>query len=661
MVSKALGYILSAVVLMLSSTGVWAEAYLTMSPDNKLQFELTYESGRLTYRLYDSGALVIDETPISITIDEKIYPGGAGVNSVKQRVIDNNIKPTVSTIRSVIKEHANETLVTFSNKSAVRVRVFNDGAAFRWETSLRNKQVIVNTENLAFNFAHDYKLYWPSPNGQGFFSHQENQFEYKETSAVLSNVSQASGPLLVDQGNGRFVLISDVNVEQYPGLWFKGTKSTKINAVFPPYPKQTKLIRDRDLTVIEYDSFLAKTTGKRAYPWRAFVVTDSKGLLSSNLLFTLAAPSRIGNTDWIKPGKVAWDWFNDWNITDVDFDAGINQKTYKNYIDFASENGLEYVILDEGWSVLEPQNLLKVIPEIDMSELVKYAHSKDVGVILWMTSTALQYNFDEAFKTFNEWQVDGLKVDFMQRDDQVMMDFCVAVAEKAAKQKLLVDFHGGSKSTGLQRTYPNVLTQESVMGQEHTKWSRNANPDADLLLPFIRMVVGPMDYTPGVMDNFDAESFRLSFENPASLGTRAHQLAMYVTYLSPLQMLADTPTKYRREPMSMDFLRQVPTTWDETRVLHAEVGESLSIARRHGDKWYISAMTNWEKRALILPLDFLGKGRYQMSYWADGDETGKDAESLSVGVEDISSQSHITLTLSPGGGYVAIIEAKNNE
>jgi alpha-glucosidase len=303
-------------------------------------------------------------------------------------------------------------------------------------------------------------------------------------------------------------------------------------------------------------------------------------------------------------------------------------------------------------------DLLKVIPEIDMPQLVKYAHSKGVGVVLWMTSVALEQNFDKAFKTFDKWQVDGLKVDFMQRDDQVMMDFCVSVAEQAAKQKLLVDFHGGSKPTGLQRTYPNVLTQESVMGLEQTKWSRNANPDMSVLLPFIRMVVGPMDYTPGAMDNFNAENFRLSFENPASLGTRAHQLAMYVSYLSPLQMLADTPTKYRREPASMDFLREVPTTWDETVVLQAEVGQSLSVARRHGDKWYLSAMTNWQSRDLILPLDFLGKGEYQVSYWADGDRSGKDAESLDIGKTEVSNTSHLPISLASGGGYVAIIEAK---
>ena len=658
MVERAGNFLLFTLFIVFSTGPAWSETYITSSPDNNVQFELNYSGGELTYKLYEQGSQVISETPLAIVINEKQYPGESAVTDVKRHVINNEIKPTVATVRATIKEYANETLVTFGNQSAIRVRVFNDGAAFRWETSLAEEEVIVQSEQLAFNFAKDYALYWPSPNGEGFFSHQENMFEHKSVSKVLSTVSPASGPLLVDRGNGRFVLITDVNVESYPGMWFRGTDSKTIYSVFPGYPKQTKLIRDRDLTVSEYHPFLAKTTGQRKYPWRAFVTTDAKGLLNSNLLYTLADPSRIDDTAWIKPGKVAWDWFNHWNLTDVDFEPGINQKTYMNYIDFAAENNLDYIILDEGWSVPGPENLLEVIPQINMPALVDYAHNKGIGVVLWMTLTALDYNFDDAFKAFDKWQIDGLKVDFVQRDDQVMMDFCVQIAEQAAKQQLLVDFHGGSKPTGLQRTYPNVLTHESVMGLEQTKWSRRANPDMAVLLPFIRMVVGPMDYTPGAMDNFSAENFRLSFENPASLGTRAHQLAMYVAYLSPLQMLADTPSKYRREPTSMAFLSQVPTTWDDTVVLNAHVGESLSVARRHGDKWYISAMTNWQARDVLLPLDFLGKGNYKVTYWADGDKTGQKAEALKVGEIKVSAESYLPVTLAPGGGYVAIVEAQ---
>ncbi|TDF35121.1 glycoside hydrolase family 97 protein [Alteromonadaceae bacterium M269] len=657
MTQRVLGYLWLLAIGFFCASFAWAESYVTYSPDKALQLELLYENQTLSYRLLDSDRVIIQPTPISLVIDEQIYPGESRVESVERVLVDSQITPTVPTVRASIREFANETLVTFENQSALRVRVYNDGAAFRWETDLGDKSAIAHSEELSFNFSNNYQLYWPTPNGDGFFSHQESLFERKAASSVSAETRQASGPLLVDLAYGKYLLISDVNVEQYPGLWFRGSGSSTINAVFPPYPKKTKLVRDRDLRVVESENFLAKTTGKRAYPWRAFVLTDAKGLINSNMLYTLADPSRLENTDWIKPGKVAWDWFNDWNLTDVDFEAGINQATYKNYIDFAANHQLDYIILDEGWSVPEPENLLKVVPEIDMPELIEYAHNKGIGVVLWMTSVALERNFEQAFQQFSQWQVDGLKVDFMQRDDQVMMDFCVEVARKAAEHQMLVDFHGGSKPTGLQRTYPNVLTHESVMGLEQTKWSRNANPDMALLLPFIRMVAGPMDYTPGAMDNFHQENFRQSYENPASLGTRAHQLAIYVTYLSPLQMLADTPSKYRREPESMAFLSDVPTTWDETVVLHAEVGEALSVARRSGNKWYVSAMTNWSPRELKLPMDFLGKGRYRLKYWEDGVNVAENASSFKQGQAIVSDGADIRINLASGGGYVAVIEA----
>jgi len=498
-------------------------------------------------------------------------------------------------------------------------------------------------------------LYWPEPNGKGLISHQENGFKRQAASkAPVDKI--ACVPLLVVPGGKRKLLITDVNVEAYPGLWVQGSGRACIESVFPHYPAKTKLNRDRTLVVSEYSNFLAKTKGTRSYPWRAFILANDAGLLTSTMLYTLADPCRLKDTSWIKPGKVAWDWWNAWNITDVPFKAGINQATYKNYIDFASTNKLQYVILDEGWSVKGPDNLLEVIPELDIAKLVRYGESKNVGVILWMTSVSLERRFKEAFEQFSKWGIKGCKVDFMQRDDQVMMDFCVRVAAEAAKRKLIVDFHGGSKPTGLHRTYPNVLTHESVLGLEQSKWSKKASPDMAVLLPFIRMTVGPMDYTPGAMDNSTNAKFRQAFKNPASLGTRCHQLAMYVVYLSPLQMLADTPTKYRKNPKSMAFLQAVPTTWDETVVLKAELGKVVALARRNGKRWFIGALTDWTPRELSFKLDFLAKGKHTLRYWADGPKASEEATDTSTGTAAVKAGSEITIKLAPGGGYAAIIE-----
>jgi alpha-glucosidase len=505
-------------------------------------------------------------------------------------------------------------------------------------------------------FADDYLTYYSKPNGEAYFSHQECEFVRGRVSSVAGPADLASAPILAKVSRNRYLLLTDINVEEYPGLWVVGTPGQSLRAAFPAYPAETRLDGDRDLRVVARANHLAETRGRRSYPWRAFVIADAGGLLRSTLCFRLATPCRLDNTDWIRPGKVAWDWWNHWNLADVDFETGVNQQTYQAYIDFAAENGLDYVILDEGWSEFGPDNLLRVVPAIDMPSLVQYGREKGVGVILWMTSTALERNFDEAFEQFSRWGIVGIKVDFMQRDDQVMMDFCQRVAATAAEHRMLVDFHGGSKPTGLQRTYPNVLTHESVLGLEQSKWGDKASCEMAVLLPFTRMVVGPMDYTPGAMDNYHRNLFKPVHENPGSQGTRCHQLAMYVVYTSPLQMLADTPSKYRQNPESMQFLREVPTTWHNTVVLRADVGNYLAIARRHDKRWFVAAMTNGNPRELELELNFLPPGRYRVRSWADGPQVRANATDISVAERETSSSDKLRVDLSPGGGYVAIIE-----
>jgi alpha-glucosidase len=374
------------------------------------------------------------------------------------------------------------------------------------------------------------------------------------------------------------------------------------------------------------------------------------------MLYNLADPSTGTKADWawIKPGKVAWDWWNAWNITDAGIEKpGVNQATYKAYIDFASANKLEYVILDEGWSVRGPANLLKVVPEINMPELSEYAKSKNVGLILWMTSAALEANFDAAFEQFTKWGIVGLKIDFMQRDDAPMMDFLYRASEEAAKRKMLADFHGGSKPAGLLRTWPNVLTHESVLGLEHNKWGKDANPELVTLQPFIRMVVGPMDYTPGAMVNKPLADHKVVHAAPMSLGTRCHQLGMYVVFLSPLQMLADTPSNYRKNPGSLAFLRDVPTTWDETRVIEAKVGESVVVARRKGTDWYVGGLTNWQPREVQLKFDFLGPGPHQATLFQDGTES-EDGDVAGKTLPANNSAS-MTIKMAAGGGFAAVI------
>ncbi|HZI62457.1 MAG TPA: glycoside hydrolase family 97 catalytic domain-containing protein, partial [Pyrinomonadaceae bacterium] len=401
--------------------------------------------------------------------------------------------------------------------------------------------------------------------------------------------------------------------------------------------------------------YIAETKGTRTFPWRIVGVAENDAdLITNDLVYLLAQPSQISDTSWIKPGKVAWDWYNANNIDGVDFKSGINTATYKYYVDFASKHGLEYIILDEGWYKLG--DLLQVVPEMNIEELVAYGKQKNVGIILWVVWKTLDDQFEPAFNQFTQWGVKGLKVDFMQRDDQKVMDFYERVCREAAKRKMLVDFHGGIRAATMVRTWPNLLTNEGVRGLEQTKWSKLANPEHNVTLPFSRMLVGPMDYTPGAMVNSGNEkNFAAVFERPMSLGTRCHQLAMYVVYESPLQMLADSPSHYLREPEIMSFLGPVPAVWHETKVLHAKMGDYVVIARRHNQDWYIGAMTDWTGRELDINLSFLHLGRHELDEYKDGvnaDRIGSDYRRVKSIVE---TKTRLRIKLAPGGGWVARI------
>jgi len=450
-------------------------------------------------------------------------------------------------------------------------------------------------------------------------------------------------------------MIADADVANYPGLWFRGNSNTTLSATFPGFPLTEELKGDRDFGVTKTADYIAETKGTRTFPWRIVGVAETDAdLITNQLVYLLAQPSQVDDTSWIKPGKVAWDWYNANNIYGVDFKSGINTATYKYYIDFASKHGIEYIILDEGWYKLG--NLLQVVPEMNIEELVAYGKQKNVGIILWVVWKTLDDQFGPAFDQFTRWGVKGLKVDFMQRDDQKLMDFYERVCREAAKRKLLVDFHGGIRAATMTRTWPNLLTNEGVRGLEQTKWSKYANPEHNVTLPFTRMLVGPMDYTPGAMANSGAErNFAAVFERPMSLGTRCHQLAMYVVYESPLQMLADSPSHYLREPEIMNFLGPVPTVWHETLVLDAKMGDYVVIARRRNEDWYVGAMTDWTGRELQLSLTFLGGGRYELDQYKDGvnaERTGSDYQRVKSNVDN---KTRLSIKLAPGGGWAARI------
>ncbi|MBN8458921.1 MAG: glycoside hydrolase family 97 catalytic domain-containing protein [Verrucomicrobia bacterium] len=646
---------LSAAPVLLTAAFAGAAEESVKSPGGKLELKLLTRDGALHYAVSMAGKPVIAPTPVAISIDGLEAPAADGFAKVTRGEVNETIPMVIPTFASEIKVRANTMAVSLGNGLALEARAHDDLVAFRWVCD-KSGPMVVRGERFGYRFAEDYRMFYPVPNGTQFISHQENTFFQKKISET-KGLETGPAPFLVDLGGGNWLLSTDVNVSGYPGLYIQGTGTPELEARFPGVPAEIAYKNKGEQSIPQRADCIARTSGPRAFPWRAIMITTAEGLLQPGSLYSLADAPKIADTSWIKPGKVAWDWWNDWNITDVDFKPGVNTATYKHYIDHAAANGLPYVILDEGWSRKDEkgEGLVEVVPEIDMPALSAYAKQKGVGLILWTTAYSLEKEFDAAFRKFDEWGVKGIKVDFMVRDDQPMMDFCERVAETAAKHRMLVDFHGGSKPTGLQRTWPNVIEHESVLGLEQNKWSDKANPEYTTLLPFIRMVVGPMDYTPGAMLNRQRDAYKPSNHEPASLGTRCQQLALYVVNMAPLQMLADTPTHYRKNPTAMEFLREVPTTWDETRVIAAEVGEVVAVARRKGDAWWIGALTNWTPRDLTVEADFLGAGGFTMKSWEDGPNAAKEGTDHVVKETQLTKDSKFTIRMAQGGGFVAVV------
>jgi alpha-glucosidase len=520
--------------------------------------------------------------------------------------------------------------------------------AWRFRTSLAKPEVTVEAETATLRFEGDPHVWLHEE--EGFFSHNERHYARRRLAEVAS-ATLASTPAVVELP-GLKVAIADADIEDYPGLWLRGSSGSALEAVFPPYPLEEKLERDRDFKVVKAAPWIARTRGRRSYPWRVlgFAERDAD-LITNALVYLLQPPPRIADTSWIRPGKVAWDWWNANNLRGVDFEAGVNTRTYEHYVDFAAKHGLEYVILDEGWYPLG--NLLAQVPQMDVEHLVRYGRERKVGIIPWVVAKTLEDQLEPALDQFARWGVAGLKVDFMQRDDQKLMQFYHRVAEAAARRKLLLDFHGAIRPAQLTRTWPNVLSTEGVLGLEQLKWSDKSDPEHNVTIPFTRMFVGPFDYTPGAMRNAARRSFAPIFEQPMSLGTRAQQLAMYVVFESPLQMLADSPSNYEAEPEAMEFLGPVPSVWDETRVLDARLGDYVLVARRSGGDWYVGAMTDASARELPLAFDFLPEGRFRMTAYADGVNASRFASDCRKSVSEVSRGDRTTLRLAEGGGFAA--------
>lgn len=621
------------------------------SPNGEIKVSLSI-SDKIYYTISYNNDVLLEKNHLSLNLGNETLGLNPKLSGQKANKVNEVLTPVVPLKYSSVKNQYNSLLLTFKGDYSVEFRAFDDGIAYRFITNKKG-DVEVLGEDFAINFPANYLLHLQQPSG--FKTAYEEPYTHVESNEWKATDRMSVLPILIDTKKQYKILISESDLSDYPCMFLKGNGANGVQSTFPKAPLEFGEDGDRSLKIVKEADYIAKTTGKRNFPWRYFVITkDDKQLIENTMTYRLATKSQLQDVSWIKPGQVSWEWWNEASPygPDVNFVAGFNLDTYKYYIDFASKYGIEYIIMDEGWakSTRDPYT---PNPKVDVHELIRYGKEKNVGIILWLTWLVVENNPD-IFKTFSEWGVKGVKIDFMDRSDQWMVNYYERIAKEAAKYNILVDYHGSFKPAGIEYKYPNILSYEGVRGMEQME---GCTPENSVYFPFMRNAVGPMDYTPGAMISMQPERYCGHRPNSASIGTRAYQLALFVIFESGLQMLADNPTLYYRNEDCTKFITDVPVTWDETRALEAKAGEYALVAKRKGNKWYIGGMTNNTERQLEISIDFLNAGTsYKMTSFEDGINAGRQAMDYRRKESHVKSGDKIQIKMARNGGFAAVIE-----
>ncbi len=624
-----------------------------MSPSGGITVTLSL-GDKIYYTIAGNNQELLKSTSLSLTLRNEILGENPKLISSRKTKGEEVITPYISLKFAKVKNNYNGLILTFKNNFSVEFRVFDDGVAYRFITTKKG-EVEIMSEQFAVHFPDNYLLHVQQNNG--FKSAYEEPYQHIASNSWKTTDKMANLPLLIDTKKQYKILISESDLSDYPALFLQGTGNNGMEGAFPKVPLEFAPDGDRSQKITKSADYIAKTAGSRSFPWRYFVVTsDDKQLMENTMTLRLAAKSKIADPTWIKPGQASWEWWNDATPygPDVNFVSGYNLDTYKYYIDFASKFGVKYIVMDEGWakSTTDPYT---PNPKVDVKELIRYGKTKNVDIILWLTWLTVHNNMD-LFKTFHEWGIKGVKIDFMDRSDQWMVNYYENVVKEAAKNQVFVDFHGSFKPAGLEYKYPNLISYEGVRGMEQMG---GCTPDNSLYLPFMRNAVGPMDFTPGAMLNMQPEVNRSVRPNATGVGTRAYQLALYVVFESGIQMLADNPTLYYRNADCTSFITSVPTTWDETKALAAIAGEVAVVAKRKGEQWFIGGITNGNEneREIVLDFNFLEKGKtYTMTYFEDGINAGKQAMDYRKKSIQVRAGEKITIKMVRNGGWAAVLK-----
>ena len=630
-----------------------AESYLVKSPDGKIAATLNTDNC-LSLSFQYNGSILMKESSIGVTLRDGMDIGkNPKVKSHKLATHKETIDAPFYRQQSFSTAYQ-ELNLALKNGFGIILRAYDEGVAYRFYTQRGGKTIILN-ETANYNFGKEKKAWLPYTTNDEKPYAMAFQNIYDETAIDTAEQKPVFLPATVDCGKAK-VTILESDLVSYPGMWLQADGDC-LKALFAKYPQEMAYYPWRGMSYVKTTAdYIATSTGKRTYPWRVFAITEKDtDMPTNNLVYALARPNKIGDTSWIKPGKVAWDWWNDWNLKGVNFKAGINYDTYLYYIDFAAKHGLEYIVLDEGWYNSKEATILKPIDEIQLPKLIEYANKKGVGIVLWAVFNVMDENLEKICLTYADMGIKGFKVDFMDRDDQTAVEMVERLAACCAKHHLILDLHGIYKPMGLNRTYPNILNYESVFGMEESRWTelKNDMPRYDVTFPYIRMMAGQVDFTPGAMRNGTKEDWRAIYTKPISMGTRCHQAACYVVQDSPFTMLADSPTSYEADESYTQYIAQLPVVFEKTQVVQGEIGKYIVNAREKDGNRYVGAQTNWDERDIQLSLDFLpADAAYKAIILQDGINANHDAEDYRITSQEVSKNTELHLHLASGGGFV---------
>lgn len=628
---------------------VYGKEISVQSPDGTLKVNIELKD-KIYYSVYSGNDVLLKDCFLTMDLAHEILGENPKLQGIKKGTINESVKREIPLKNAIVRNHCNTLRMKFAGNYAVEFRVFNNGLAYRFTTDKKGDMEVMG-ENLTINFPSDYLAHLSQPNG--FKTSYEYPYTHVKTKEYQLTDRMSYLPILLETNKQYKILISEADLQDYPCMFLKSTGKNGMQSIFPKCPLEFGEDGDRSVKILKEADYIAKTSGKRSFPWRFFVISkEDKDIVENEMVYNLSSPCELEDYSWIKPGQVSWEWWHDARLYGVDFRSGYNMDSYKYYIDFASSFGIPYIIMDEGWAK-STRDPFTPNPTINLQELIEYGKERNVKIVLWLTWLTVENNF-ELFKTFADWGIAGVKIDFMDRSDQWMVNYYERVAKEAAKHKLFVDFHGAFKPAGLERRYPNILSYEGVLGMEQ---GGNCKPVNSIYLPFMRNAVGPMDFTPGSMLSAQPEDNRSTRANAMGSGTRAYQMALFVVFESGLQMLADNPVYYYRERPCTEFISGVPVLWDETIVPDAKVGEYVVIARRSGEKWFIGAITNDKARTIDVDLSFLPDNKnLHLTYFEDGINADRQAMDYKKGEMEVNKSTKLTLKLVRNGGWAGVIK-----